>query len=455
MKAILRFALVASVANFHVTGCAFKEVVHLSASDPIFQDALAPDNVYNWDESLAFFMGDDPGTELVMNFQGNLCQPKESPHFTKQYGAGVSGVPTHSGIFICGGENNIWGGPSDSKTGGECCFWNEYTTSCFTVKTVNDDSQRMGAGAKDDEYKGHLIMATDSNRIYQQKFIFAFAQDSGQVLYCILKKHDNDTESEPKMEWIWKGSEIQQLPNEDGPLPIPVKDPCIVVNNYFVYIIGGKDRHGKDIQGMWMTKFDLQDETEKKSSINYWAFVRGFPSQPRSGATCYADFLSNQLWVIGGTNNDQPLRDSEYIDLQELQAASTNPPDVTGKPGPKLAKALKHTFADQLFDDNGKFKRTFVIGMDGDKLCINELKDTGKKLLFRLVKTKYLYGDANNVPSLEGMTSSVFPGIKIPDCQQKVDFENVPEIILRPNRHQRQDVSSSSQEPPVTQVHVL
>ena len=59
-----------------------------------------------------------------------------------------------------------------------------------------------------------------------------------------------------QIKWYVKSDEINQLPS-DNPETIPYKNPCIIVDNYNVFIIGGKTKSGKYLSTTWRAAFDV------------------------------------------------------------------------------------------------------------------------------------------------------------------------------------------------------
>ena len=60
------------------------------------------------------------------------------------------------------------------------------------VPLTFDDTDRLGFGARADNYKGEIIMASDSDRPNLQTFVFAFGQGSSEVAHANIVKDTNN-----------------------------------------------------------------------------------------------------------------------------------------------------------------------------------------------------------------------------------------------------------------------
>ena len=73
----------------------------------------------------------------------------------------------------------------------------------------------------------------------------------------------------------------------------PMKDPCMVVIGTDLFVIGGT----------------IQDGSKSDKSYGYrlnktgtWFEVKDFLTSKRAGATCFADKLTKDIFVIGGND---------------------------------------------------------------------------------------------------------------------------------------------------------
>jgi hypothetical protein len=95
---------------------------------------------------------------------------------------------------------------------------------------------------------------------------------------------------------------LKQLSSEEQQELVPIKDPCVLVHNYKVFLIGGINQNNKTLTGTWSINFKqlLPDQIPTTTTLNApWVNIPNFPSQARSGSACFVD-EKNTLNVIGG-----------------------------------------------------------------------------------------------------------------------------------------------------------
>ena len=59
-----------------------------------------------------------------------------------------------------------------------------------------------------------------------------------------------------QIKWYIKSNEINQLP-KDNPETVPYVNPCIIVDNYNVFIIGGQTKNKTYLSTTWRAAFNV------------------------------------------------------------------------------------------------------------------------------------------------------------------------------------------------------
>ena len=75
-----------------------------------------------------------------------------------------------------------------------------------------------------------------------------------------------------QIKWYIKSHEINQLPY-DNPEYIPYVNPCIIVDNYNVFIIGGQTKNRTYLSTTWRAAFNVIPD---QVSIENFFYTRGF-----------------------------------------------------------------------------------------------------------------------------------------------------------------------------------
>ena len=101
-------------------------------------------------------------------------------------------------------------------------------------------------------------MSTDLNEAQRQSFVFAFANTSeiaiGYFYHGIHGVNHTRTRIQ-SIKWFWQETQVNQIPTTNTSI-VPLTDPCIIVQDYTVFVIGGKSATGY-VSGTWFTTFDI------------------------------------------------------------------------------------------------------------------------------------------------------------------------------------------------------
>ena len=65
-----------------------------------------------------------------------------------------------------------------------------------------------------------------------------------------------------QIKWFLNSDVINQLPKDDPNL-IPHQNPCILVDKYTVFIIGGQNKNNEFLNFTWMAEFDVVPDQVK------------------------------------------------------------------------------------------------------------------------------------------------------------------------------------------------
>ena len=116
----------------------------------------------------------------------------------------------------------------------------------------------MGQNKNYNGYNGKVILSTDLNEAKRQSFVFAFANTSeiaiGYFYHGIHGVNHTRTRIQ-SIKWFWQETQVNQIPGTNTSI-VPLTDPCIIVQDYTVFVIGGKSVDGY-VTGTWFTTFDI------------------------------------------------------------------------------------------------------------------------------------------------------------------------------------------------------
>ena len=140
----------------------------------------------------------------------------------------------------------------------QCCFWSSKERGCEELPKWSKHDDKLGFGQNSD-FKGRIILSTDLNEREKQSFVFAFAQETSEIaigyFYYGIHGAKNTQTRVQSIKWFWQESKMKQIPKANSSI-VPTTDPCIIIEGYTVFIIGGKSGSGY-VPGTWMKTFEI------------------------------------------------------------------------------------------------------------------------------------------------------------------------------------------------------